>query len=227
MNKIDIYLNELHIQEDIASVLPKIDSRSYIKKLKGSVNLKDPVGSMKKVAKLAPPGLTPNVIKRIDKVASEKYANYKKLQTISSRVVKNSIANVSDQMSEIAGSFLVISSMFSKGKKNITHEANLKIQLKEFVTRVRKFGEDYDEEEKKNSKIRPSDYADLSVAWVVVVMSTALAVGIGGGTYIFLKVVAASIAASMGAVMMTLTWAVIAIVFGIICAMLAGRALPS
>jgi len=226
MNKIDIYLNELCIQEDITSVLPKIDFKSYVQKLKGSVKIKDPKGSMNKIAKMAPPGFNVNVVKKIDKLVSTKYANYKKLQKMATQVVKNSINDVSDKMATIAGSYLVVSSMFAKkGKEGITHEASLKLQLKAFVKGVRKFGEDYDEDEKKNSKMRPSDYADLSVAWVVVVMSTALAIGIGGGVFIFLKVVAAAVAMSAGAVMMLLTWGVIIIAFIFVCSLIASKGL--
>lgn len=224
MNKIDSYLNEVYVREELN--LPKVDFKGFVNKSKKIVDEKDPKGSINRILKISPPGIKPSMLKTIDNYASSKYDKYDKMKNDTARIVKNSIEGVSPKMAQIAASYLVISSMFGKkNQQNMTHEAMLKTNIKEFVVKTRKFGEDYsdEEEEKKNKRLRPSDYADLSVAWVIVVMSTALAIGIGGGIYIFLKVIAIAIAASIGTVMTIMTWGLVIIVFTIVCAMIAGR----
>jgi len=224
MNKIDSYLNEIYVREELN--LPNLDVKGFISKSKKVVDEKDPKGSINRILKIAPPGIKPSMLKTIDSYASGKYDKYDTMKASTAKIIKNSIEGVSPKMAEIAASYLTISSMFGKkGQQNMTHEAMLKINIKEFVVKARSFGEDYsdEEEEKSNKRLRPSDYADLSVAWVIVVMSTALAVGIGGGVYVFLKVIAVAIAASIGSVMTIMTWGLVIVVFTIVCAMIAGR----
>jgi len=224
MNKIDSYLKEIYVREELT--LPKMDFKGFANKSKKIVDESDPKGTINRILKIAPPGIKPSMLKTIDNYVSGKYDKYDKMKGDTQRIIKNSIEGVSPKMAEIAASYLVISSMFGKkGQQNMTHEAMLKLNIKTLVGKARKFGEDYsdEEEEKKNKRLRPSDYADLSVAWVIVVMSTALAIGIGGGIYIFLKVIAIAIAASIGTVMTIATWGLVIIVFTVVCAMIAGR----
>lgn len=205
MNKIDSYLNEIYIQEDMQEVLSdykRID-KPTVMKLNAAVNPKDPKGSLQKLSKLIPSGFNgKKAITKVDQAIGMKISEYPKLKKRATIVVKNSISGVSDQMADVAGSFLAFHSLFAKkGQENMPLDTNLKNNLKIFVTKVRKFGEDYEDEKEEKTKLRPSDYADLSVAWVVIVMTTGLAVGIGAGVYVAMKIVALAVAASLPFIM--------------------------
>jgi hypothetical protein len=223
MNKIDSYLNELYIKEEIN--LPNLDVKKFASKFKSVVNVNDPKGSVKNIMKIAPPGIKPSMIQGINTYISSKYDKFDSLKDKATKIVKNSVEGVSPKMADIAGSYLAISSMFAKkAQSNMTHEANLTLNIQEFMGKVQKFGEDYEEEaEKKNRKIRPSDYADLSVAWVIVVMSTGLAIGISTGVYIALKIVAMAFAATLAGFMSVISWGIVIILFTLICSFIASK----
>ena len=206
MIKIDSYLEAIHFQTEVTAIIegeddvdlgiPKMDVKKTAKKMKAAVNMKDPKGSIKKLQGMVPPGINKQTFNKIDKLLNEKFTDYSKFKRIASGVVKNSIDGVSPKMANYAGSFLAFSSMFApKGKQNLSPDKNLKLNIKQFVTEARKFGEDYEqEEEKETSRIRVSDYADIAVAWVIITTSLSLAIGIGGGVYMFLKGAGAGLA---------------------------------
>jgi len=215
MNKIDSYLNEIYIQEDMQELLKDFSNfdKTFLGKIKASIDQKKPVESMRKIKKLAPGFNAKRAQAKIDEVVGLKISEYPKLKTRATIVVQNSISGVSKQMAEVAGTFLAVSALFvKKGQEGISLDKNLQSNLKVFVTKVRKFGEDYDDEKEEKTKMRPSDYADLSVAWVIVVMSTALAFGIGAGVYVALKVVSVAIAAMLPWVMKTATVTILCLI---------------
>jgi len=203
MNKLESYLNEIYIQEDMKEALKEFSNldMNFMRKVKSALNPTDPKGSLKKVAKFVPPGINAKkAMSKIDSVIGLKISEYPRLKKRATAVVKNSVNGASKQMAEVAGTYLAFSSLFvKKGQENTTLDKNLKVNLKIFVGKVRKFGEDYeDEDDQKNKKtLRPGDLADLSIAWVVCVMSAGLAVGIGAGLYVAMKVVALAVAATL------------------------------
>ena len=189
MNKIDIYLNILNetqsLSEDIGIDLPKVD-KGLVQKLKGSINKKDPIGSMKKIKMLKPPGFKPNTISKIENYLSKKFKKFGVFKSTSSAVIKNSLPGISPKMLDLSSGFLAFSSMITK-KEDAKKDPKilLKMNIKKFVTECRKFGEDYsDEENKVKAKMRPGDIADLSVAWVIISMASATAIGVISGTFI-------------------------------------------
>jgi len=217
MNKIDNYLNEVYIQEDIKEALSAyqtIDKR-FLSKMKGTIKENDPKGSMKRLKKIVPSGFNAKTaLSKVDAALGMKVSEYPKLKKRATVVVKNSINGISNQMAEIAGTFLAFHSLFAKkGQENTPVDKNLQLNLKIFVTKVRKFGDDYEESDsKEKSKMRPSDYSDISVAWVIIVMSTALAFGIGAGIYVALKVVALAFAATLPFLMSALTYTICGVI---------------
>lgn len=200
MNKIDMYLNEMYIQEDIQSFVKEFSKfdKSFINKMKNAVDLKNPAGTIKKISKMAPPGLVnKKPVQKIDRTLTSALPEYPKWKKRATAVIKNSVSGVSDQLADAAGTFVVFSSMFAKkGQENIAIDQNIKNNLKMFVGKTRHFADEYENEPEKR-KIRPSDYADISVAWIIIAMSTALAVGVGGGAFVFLKTIAVAISAGV------------------------------
>ena len=228
MNKLDMYLNEIYIHEDIQETLKDYTrfDKNMLMKIKSAVNPSDPKGSLKSLKKVAPSGFnSKNAISKIDSALGLKISEYPKLKNRATIVVKNSIDGVSPVMADIAGTFLGFHSLFTKkGQENQSLDKNLKANLKIFVSKVRKFGEDYEEDEKESKpKLRPSDYADLSVAWVIIVMTTALAVGIGAGTYVAMKIVALAFAATLPLIMKLFAYTVCGVIIVAAFALIAGR----
>ena len=109
------------------------------------------------------------------------------MKKTASQILKNSLPNVSEKSQSAASSFLALASMFGKkDEKNMNPNDMLKRNIKEFVFRVRKFGETFESSEegkKEGSRISKEDLPDLAVAWIIVVMSTAFAIGVGAGIY--------------------------------------------
>lgn len=191
MNNIDIYLEELYIQE-VELNIPKLD-KALVSKIKGNLDPKNPVASLKKISKLVPSGLKGNTVPKVDSYLSSRVKNYDKLKNTASQVVRNSIRGVSPKLSELAGSLLAISSMVSKkSQTNINPEKNLKNNIKDFVIKCRKFGEDYeDEEEKKGTKLRPSDYSDMVVAFAIVSIGIVIIASLITGGWVVFSALAA------------------------------------
>ena len=227
MNKIDSYLAGIYIREDIQDTLKdykKVDKQFFVGNIKKAVNPDDPKGSLTRIAKVVPSGFNgKTALAKIDKVLGS-IDEYSKLQSRATTIIKNSITGVSSQMAEAAGTFLVFHSMFAKkGKENIPVDQNLKVNLKIFVTKVRNFGEDYNEDKEEKRKLRPGDYADLSVAWVIIVMSSSLAIGIAAGIYVALKIVALAFAATLPMMMNLFTYTICGIIIFVVFTLIASK----
>jgi len=189
MNKIDIYLDILNetqrLSEDIGIDLPSVN-KGLVQKIYKSIDKKEPIESMKKIKKIIPPGLKSTSVTKVNTYLNKKIKNFGVYKSTSSAVIKNSLPGISPKMLDVASGFLAFSSMITK-KKDAKKDPKilLKINIKEFVTKCRKFGEDYsDEENKSKSKMTPGDIADLSVAWVIICMASALAIGVVSGTLV-------------------------------------------
>lgn len=228
MSNIDIYLEELHFQDEVLAIfeadtpegevgLPKMDVKNTINKMKKVIDIKDPEGSMKKLKGIAPPGFSEKTVKKMDSFLSKKSKDYNKMKRTASQVVKNSIGKISPKMADVAGSFIAFSSMFApKNSKNINPQANLKNNIKKFISKARGFGEDF-EDDAENKKLSVSNWVDIAVGWTIVVTALALAIGIGGGVFVFLSGLAGGLAtglaAGIPAVMKLAGWALFAIGF--------------
>jgi hypothetical protein len=196
MDKINMYLESLYLQEDLIDILPKFNATKIAKKIQANLDSANPKDSAKKISRFIPK-INPALVPKIDSFMSSKDTEYNKLHNRASIVLKNSLDNVSQKMANLAATFLVVSSMYApRQKRNISHEQNLNSNLKEFITRVRKFGSEHEDDE-ENRKLRSSDYIDLSVAWVIVVMGSALAISLGSGSYAILTALATAFASGV------------------------------
>jgi hypothetical protein len=187
-----LQLNEIDLSAAIRKLTPESKTKNMVKNIATSLDKKDKSKSLKKIKTIvtAVPKVKPQ---SIDNHISSKYSDYKKMKKTADVVLKNSLPEVSIKVRDIASTFLSVSSMVAKKKNlNIEPTTNLKNNIKLFVTKVRSFVDfDEDEQEKKKSGLEKEDIADLSVAWVIVTMSTALAVGLGTGMYGVLTAIAA------------------------------------
>ncbi len=206
MEKIDRYFEILYIQEDLTNIneidltafiqklTPESKTKTLVKKIKGVVNEKDPLQSMKKVGAVVK-HLPTLKISSIDKFLGLKIKEFGPLKKTSKTILANSVPGLSKQSLEIASSFLAFSSMITKKGEKFTTKQNLKKNATVFVSKVRKFGEDYsaDPEKNKGRGLQKEDIPDLAVAWVIIAMSTALAVGLISGMYIISGAIAGMI----------------------------------
>jgi hypothetical protein len=193
MDMIDKYLEVIYLQEDLVTIneldlkgfisklSPESKTKSLAKKISGMVNPKKPIGSLKKVS--AAVKFLPTIKKSsFDKYMVSKVDNYKVLKNKSEVIVRNSLPSVSKDAVDMASTFLAVSTMFvPKKDKNITKDKLLKRNVQTFVTKVRKFGDDYEDQERKESALKKEDIPDLAVAWVIVVMSLAIGVAVYSG----------------------------------------------
>jgi hypothetical protein len=198
MKNIDNYLDSIYMQEDINSIFPSI-SKSITSKLKGMINVKDPVGSMKKISK-AVPNMDPNkklpMVERFLSSKIDKYDTYKKMTVT---VLTNSVNGLTPKTASALAPTIIAGSMLAKkSNANLTLERNLKLNLKEIVVKARKFGEDFEEEDeddpaKKSRKV--NDIADLSVAWAVILVISTAVIGAVAGGWVVLSIISAIVAA--------------------------------
>ncbi len=220
MNKTDEYINLLYetqaLSEDMGIDLPNV-GKGLVKKISSTIDVKNPIGTMKKIKKLTPKGFDNlNAVKKAEAYASDKFEKFGVFKKTATQVIKNSLSGVSPKVADVAGGFLAVTAMVvKKSDKNKSPEKVLKVNIKEFITRARKFGEDYDEDdETQKGKMRTSDVTDLSVAWVVIVMSTAVAVGLINGSFVISAAISAFVAASAQTIFIVLL--VLAFLFGIV-----------
>lgn len=199
MKNIDKYLETLYIQEDLI-ILNEMDllklfknitiekAKLLTKQIKSKLDEKNPTKSLKNIKALVS-NLPKIKVKALDTYAKEKMKNYESMKKTSKLILANSLPHVSKPMQDVAATFLVVSSMFGKKGASLTHKQNLTIQIKTFVTKVRTFGEGYEVEEppKRERLLQKEDIPDLAVAWTIVAMTTALAVGVGGGVFVILS----------------------------------------
>jgi len=207
MDKIDNYLEHLYVQEelmtlfevDMNQIIAKFTPdklKSITKKVQGSINKKDPFKSMKlikTVTKIIP---TVNVA-TVDKYMASKVKEYNSMKKMAEVVIKNSFSGASKQAVAIASSAITVLSLVGKKNEKITLKENLKKNVKEFVVRARKFGEDYNEDDKETSGFQKEDLPDLAVAWVIITMGTAVAVALGTGGFMILSGVASLLMPAM------------------------------
>jgi len=211
MDRINLYLESLHLQEDIADLLPNINPTSMSKKIQANLDPDDLEKSIKIISRFTPK-ISPKIFPKVDNYMESKYDNYKRLRKRANVVLTNSLDGLSPTIASMASSFITLLSMYApKGKENLTPEQNLNKNLKELISRSRKFASEHEDEEKN---IRASDYYDIAVAWTIVVMGTGVAIGLGTGSYIFLKLVSAGFVGALsilanGAVVLALLGATV------------------
>lgn len=219
MNKIDSYLEIIHEKDelikDIGIDVKKLD-KSLVRKVSSAMDENDPKGSINKIKRLVPPGFK-NTLPKAENFANKHFDKFSPFKMTSKQILKNSIPGISPKMLDAASTFLAISAMLGKkSDKNKKPEEILKLNIKEFVDRVRKFGEDYDDEDDtpSKSKLRTSDWTDIAVAFVIIVMASALALGVGTGLIVLLSAVAGVI--TTWAPVAIVVWLLMMIVFGIL-----------
>ncbi len=194
MDKIDKYLEHIYIQEDfqnliettfekdIHKVSKDIKGKKIFKQMHSLLDPKNPAKSLKKIKKFIPK--VPKInINTIDKYMASKVKDYRNLKKTADVIISNSITGISKESKDAASSFLAISSLFGKKKEKITTKDNLKKNIRTFVTKVRKFTEEYEEKEEGGVKISKEDIPDFAVAWVIVIMTISLAIAVGTGLY--------------------------------------------
>lgn len=162
MEKIDKYLNDLYITEEINYILEfefksllnkfktKSDIMSFGKKFKSLVNVKNPEKAIKKGKQL-----TKNIkveLSSVDKFLSKIDKTFLKRKTLAKRILENSLSKASLSSIDIASSFLAVTSVIQKKNKQLPTNVKLKNDIKKFVTQVRKFQNEYGENEDDDSK---------------------------------------------------------------------------
>ena len=204
MDKIDNYLDHLYIQEELMTLF-EVDLNQIVskftpdklkgiaKKVQGTINKKDPVKSINRIKTVMKAMPTVNIA-TVDKYMASKVKDYKSLKKMAEAVIKNSFGGASKQAVGVASSAITVLSMVGKKNEKITLKDNLKKNVKEFVVRARKFGEDYSEDDKEPSGFQKEDLPDLAVAWVIITMGTAAAIALGTGGFMILAEVAGVIA---------------------------------
>jgi len=204
MDKLDKYLDSFYLQEELNMLnefdLTKLSSKiptdekanGILKKLNSSINMNKPKESLVKMKKVVS-GLPSINTSSVESFATKKIKNYKAMKGMSQKIIENSLPGISNNMVNNAAIFLAISSNFSKKDEKVSQQDVLKRNIKTFVLKVRKFADDFDdsEEKKKTSVFQKEDIPDLAVAWVIVAMATAIAIGFGTGIYAILTSIAA------------------------------------
>lgn len=198
MKHIDNYIESLYIQEDVSSIFPSI-KKNMASRIKGMINVNDPIASMKKISK-AVPNIDPNKkLPMVDKFLSGKIDKYNIYKTMTTKVLRNSIDGLTPKTANaVAPAIIAISMVAKKSNSNLTFEKNLKLNIREVVAKARKFGEDFEEEDEKDPAKRSrkvNDIADLSVAWAVVLVITTAIIGAVAGGWVFLNIVGMIVAA--------------------------------
>ncbi|MFW9871761.1 MAG: hypothetical protein ACFFG0_01580 [Candidatus Thorarchaeota archaeon] len=185
-------LNEADFSNLISKFTPEAKTKNLVRKMSSNINKKDPVKSLKNINSIF--SFVPTMSsKKIDGFIGSKVKEFNSLKRMADVILKNSLPDISDSARDYASSFVAVSSFVTdKNKKDIKIKDNLKLRIKEFVLRTRKFMDEHEPEvEKKGSRIQKEDLPDLAIAWTIVVMSTAIALGIGTGSYILLATIIA------------------------------------
>ena len=191
MNKLDLYLEVLHfnnevdiINEGILDIFPKLDFKKYYKQMLQNLDKRDPLKSLQKIEKLVPTGITKNLITKVENQLYKKVDKYKKLKMTSQNILKNSLPEISDSMLDFSSSFLAISSFAVKNREGtLTPEKTLVKNLKEFVYKVQTYTDDYDETTSK-TKLAKATYTDMIVGFVVISTALAIITGLFFGGYL-------------------------------------------
>lgn len=225
MDNIDKYLESLYIQEeflhineaDLKTAIDKISVSGQIKSLlnniKNMLNPKDPMKSLVKI-KSAAKRLPTVKQSSIDKFIGSKFKEFKPLKKMAEAVLKNSVPGLSDYSVDAASSFLAFISFFvAKNEKHLKPKDKLKLNIKDFVARTRKFGEEYGEEAtEKTSRLQKEDIPDLAIAWTMVVMGIVISGSLIAGAVSFassVMAVGASIAGVISSPIVTFAVALI------------------
>lgn len=185
-----IALNEIDLNSLISKLTPEAKTKAIIKKMRSSVDKKNPVKSMKAIKKIL--NFVPAFeAKKLDSFIQSKFSGHKSLKATAKTILKNSLPDASDTSIDFASTFLAVSATIAeKGKEKISPRDNLKNRIKEFVIRTRKFMDEHEEEaEKEQGLFTKENLPDLAVGWIIVVMATAFATGIGGGVFLVLLAV--------------------------------------
>ena len=181
MKKIDNYLNQLYLEEELQlldealfNVVKKFTS-DKIKLLVGTLKR----GDLKKVKKIGDSfGITRIKPAKLNSFAKSKIPSYKDSKNISERVLKNSIPGLSKNMLNHASSLIAIASVIPK-KKGVAPKSpkvRTKELLKDVVMRSRKWQDDYmDKGAEGGDKIPPESVPDYAVGITLVFIMTSLA----------------------------------------------------
>jgi hypothetical protein len=186
-----VSLNEFELKNLISKLTPESKTKALIKDLSKSTNKRDPIKSLKRVSKLLK--FLPTVeLKKIDSYMKSKTTDYVKFKRMADVVVGNSLPGISDKARDFSSSFLAVTAFVVPKGKDIDPAKNLKNNIKTFVFKTRKFMDEQEDNVKK-SGLQKEDLPDLAVAWVIVLMTTALAAGLGTGAYLVLAAIAKAI----------------------------------
>lgn len=213
MNKIDTYLEQLDLREEL-ELVQEIDLKDFSKKLnlaklkgiasklKNSFDIKNPNKIIKAVKSAKIPSVKPSTI---DKIIGSKVPTYKKNKASAKVVLKNSLGKANELSIDAAATFIALKSMYKKKDEKDNPNGILKRNIKEFVLKARKFQSEYESLPENKERAIPKDVlADYAIGATIVVLAIALAAGVGSGVYLILSSIS------------TLIWPVLPIAAGIL-----------
>jgi len=217
MNNINIYLEGIHERHQLLEVLNMKVDKTIVKKIASAVDEKNPDASIARIKKMIPSGFKPKqALLKVNDTFSGKINEYSQLKNTATQVVKNSLPGVSQKMADMSGTFLAVSTIFTKkADKNKLAKQILKINIKEFVTRCRNFADDVDDDDESKESKRSSDIMDQGVGWTVIIMSVVIALALVKGTMIVAIGTATGISAAGTGVATLALWGGTPIIVGL------------
>ena len=204
MDKIDTYLEQLNISEDLElleeadfkalakKLVPDVKLKGVVSKLKSSFDIKKPEKIIKAVKAINIPIVKP---KTIDKIIGSKIPGYSKNKATAKVILKNSMTGAKETSLDAAASFIALQSMFKKKGEKDDPKGILKNNIKQFVLRARKFQSEYEAIPEEKRVIPKDVLVDYVLGATIVVLALGFVTLIGSGLYVVITTVAAGISA--------------------------------
>jgi len=204
MNNINDHLEIIYIQEEFKNI-NEINIQDFAKQITKS-NIKNIASKAKDIDKLEK---GKNISKIVDKVKSvtknipkikfeiinnickSKIPNFKKMKSISSTILKNSVPNLNDKSLGIASTYLGVASIIDKKNSKLTQEQTMKENIKKFIFKVRKFESmmETNQTDDKNPIMNKEDIPDYIVAIAVMSGIIGLTSALSTGVYSILMAI--------------------------------------
>lgn len=180
MDKIDIYLEQLYLTEQIElldegvlkdivkKLVPESKIKSVISKLKKSFDIKKPEKIIKAAKGIKIPAVNPKII---DKTIGSKVPLFRKNKAIAKPILKNSLPKAKDKSIEAAATFVALQSLFKKKGETENLKAILRKNIKDFVLRARKFESDYESQPEEKQTIPADVLGDYIIGSVIIILA--------------------------------------------------------
>lgn len=170
-------LLEINFNQVIKRLTPESKFRSWFKDFNSAVKNKKPKEVASQLKKLGLPKMT---MATLDKAATASDSDYMRRKKLAQRILANSLPGATNKSIGPASAFLAILCAMKTSKNDKRDDmTRLKGYVKEFVTKTRKFTDDYGEPEEKTTKpggLSKEDLPDIAVAWTIMVMTTGLSI---------------------------------------------------